>query len=132
MAYQSSDDEDFEVDHPQSRCAHAIPLDRWQNYKYEGYLGMKKGKYGKLLNLVGPRLDKTRYRSDWGPLITAHEKLTATLRLLITGVSIHDFHYHFDMMEPILTDIFMDTCYVIRDTLKSYIQVIKAYLFGFS
>lgn len=86
------------------------------------YLRMDEATYSELLKIVIPYIERsdTRMRKA----ITAHERLTATLRFLATGRSYEDLKFTCAISAPALTEIIPDTCKAIYEGLKrEYMKV---------
>lgn len=90
--------------------------DDWRNY-----MRMDEATYLQLLKLVTPEIEKenTVLRQS----ITAHERLTATLRFLATGRSYRDMQYSAIISKQSLSCMIPETCRAIYKVLKKYIKV---------
>lgn len=91
------------------------------------YLRMDEETYNELLKIVTPRIEKmdTRMRQA----ITAHERLSATLRFLATGRTYEDLKFSCVISAQALGEIIPDTCEAIYQALKGeYIKVSTATL----
>lgn len=86
------------------------------------YLRMDEATYFDLLKRVTPYIERrdTRMRKA----ITAHERLTATLRFLATGRGYEDLKFTCAISASSLSEIIPETCKAIYDTLKQeYLKV---------
>lgn len=89
----------------------------WYNY-----LRMDESTYLELLKIITPYIKRsdTRMRKA----ITAHERLTATLRFLATGRSYEDLKFTCAISASALSEIIPDTCKAIYEGLKQeYMKV---------
>lgn len=89
---------------------------------YRNYLRMSEEVYQKLLSMVTPLIQKNN--TVMRAAISAHERLTATLRFLATGRSYECLKYSTIISPQALGKIIPETCEAIYKVLrKDYLQV---------
>lgn len=94
------------------------------------YLRMDQETYHKLLSVVEPLV--TKQDTCMRKSVTAHERLTATLRYLATGRSYEDLKYSTAVSAQALGHIIPETCQAIWQTLgKEYLKVSKDVFFKY-
>ncbi|KAJ8971539.1 hypothetical protein NQ317_014971 [Molorchus minor] len=94
--------------------------DDWRNY-----LRMDEDSYTTLLTLVTPLIEKQD--TIMRPAISAHERLSATLRYLATGRNYEDLKFSTVISPQSLCYIIPDTCSAIYKVLKNiYMKVSKS------
>ncbi|CAH1972595.1 unnamed protein product [Acanthoscelides obtectus] len=93
------------------RLLRELEPDDWRNY-----LRMDTETYNHLLKSVTPYIE--RQNTCMRKAISAHERLSATLRFLATGRSYKDLEFTTIMSKPSLSEIIPETCDVIYWVLK--------------
>ena len=89
---------------------------------FQNFLRMDEETYFHLLSLVTPLISKKS--TVMRPAISAHERLTVTLRYLATGRSYQDLKFSACLSEPSLSQIIPETCDAIFAVLvKDYLKV---------
>uniref|UniRef100_A0A182PX58 DDE Tnp4 domain-containing protein n=1 Tax=Anopheles epiroticus TaxID=199890 RepID=A0A182PX58_9DIPT len=88
----------------------------WQNY-----LRMEEASYLWLLKQISSSIkrENTQLRTS----ITPHERLSATLRFLISGGTYSDLKFRTAISQPSLTHIIPETCRAIIKVLKNFIKL---------
>ncbi|CAH1957255.1 unnamed protein product [Acanthoscelides obtectus] len=93
------------------RLLRELEPDDWRNY-----LRMDTETYNHLLKSVTPYIK--RQNTCMRKAISAHERLSATLRFLATGRSYKDLEFTTIMSKQSLSEIILETCDVIYRVLK--------------
>ena len=88
---------------------------------FKNYLRMDEGSYQELLRMVTPYIRKQD--SNFRKSITPHERLSATLRFLITGKSYEDLKFDVCISPQTLSTIIPETYRAIVTVLKEYMKV---------
>lgn len=85
------------------------------------YARMDERTYLMLLQWVTPLIRKqtTKFREP----VSAHERLSTTLRFLISGSSYQNLRFETAISQPLLSEIIPETCQAIMNVLKSYMKV---------
>lgn len=97
----------------------------WRNY-----LRMDVEAYNYLLELVSPYI--TKQDTCMRTAISAHERLTATLRFLATGRSYKDLEFTALISKSALSELVPETCNIIYKVLKKeYLKVSNSDLYLF-
>ncbi|XP_044750572.1 protein ALP1-like [Coccinella septempunctata] len=90
---------------------------------FKNFLRMDGKTYDELLNKVRPYIEKQD--TVMRKAITTNERLSATLRFLASGQSFEDLKFLTAISPQSLGTIIIETCHIINEVLKEYIQVPK-------
>lgn len=82
---------------------------------------MTEDAYLLLLRLVTPIIQKQD--TNMREAITPHERLSATLRFLVSGSTYQNLRFQTVISTPSLSKIIPETCKAIIEVLKDYIKV---------
>jgi len=97
---------------------------------YKNYLRMENHTFFELLNLVRPYIEKKN--TVMREIISAEERLVATLRFLSTGRSYEDLKYSCAVSAQALGKIIPETCWAIYQVLRKEYLKVSSYMYMFT